>query len=145
MKTIFDLVFVSKFEYGYFDQLEPADQIHYFFDIYDLASNPKKSMDLAEFFGSIKDAIADNTIHQDSGHAESYKDSDRVDVMIDDQNILIESNSLRSIRHISLQFFEAGYLLARDKTMEKAFKKDKVTRYIRVYKIIDQVSTLCLN
>ena len=144
MKTVFDHISVSKFEYNYFAQLDSTDQLNYFFDMYDAAISPKKHLDLSEFFGSIKDALEDNTTlfdHED----DIPRDVDRVDVMIDDQNILIESNSLRAIRHISLQFFEAGYLLSRDKNMEKAFKKDKVTRYIRVFKIINQVSSICLN
>jgi len=145
MKTIFDHILVSKFEYNYFAQLDSTDQLKYFFDMYEVAITPKNNLDLSEFFGSIKDAIEDNTIHHDLDDENISRDSDRVDVMIDDQNILIESNSLRAIRHISMQFFEAGYLLSRDKNMEKAFKKDKVTRYIRVFKIISQSSTICLN
>lgn len=144
MKTIFDNIIVSKFEYNYFAQLSPAEQIQYFFDMYEAAISPKKHLDLSEFFGSIKDAIDDNSISNKFDEDET-RDADRVDVMIDDQNILIESNSLRSIRHIALQFVEAGYILSRDKSMEKSFKKDKVTRYIRIFKIISQVSTLCLN
>jgi hypothetical protein len=144
MKTVFDHILVSKFEYNYFAQLDSADQLNYFFDMYDATISPKKHLDLSEFFGSIKDALEDNTTLFDR-EDDIPRDVDRVDVMIDDQNILIESNSLRAIRHISLQFFEAGYLLSRDKDMEKAFKKDKVTRYIRIFKIINQVSSLCLN
>jgi hypothetical protein len=144
MKTVFDHILVSKFEYNYFAQLDSADQLKYFFDMYEVAITPKNNLDLSEFFGSIKDAIEDNSILNDR-EDDINRDADRVDVMIDDQNILIESNSLRAVRHISLQFFEAGYLLSRDKEMEKSFKKDKVTRYIRVFKIINQVSTLCLN
>jgi hypothetical protein len=144
MKTVFDHISVSKFEYNYFAQLDSTDQLNYFFDMYDAAISPKKHLDLSEFFGSVKEALEDNTILNDR-EDDIPRDVDRVDVMIDDQNILIESNSLRAIRHISLQFFEAGYLLSRDKDMEKAFKKDKVTRYIRVFKIINQVSSLCLN
>lgn len=144
MKTVFDHILVSKFEYNYFAQLDSTDQLKYFFDMYEVAITPKNNLDLSEFFGSIKDAIEDNSILNDR-EDDINRDADRVDVMIDDQNILIESNSLRAVRHISLQFFEAGYLLSRDRDMEKAFKKDKVTRYIRVFKIINQVSTLCLN
>ena len=143
MKTIFDNIFVSKFEYNYFMQLDSVDQLNYFFDMYEAAVMPKNSIDLSGFFGSIKDSIEDNSISQKN--EDVPVDSDRVDVMIDDENILIESNSLRAVRHIALQFVEAGYILTRDKNMEKMFRKDKVTRYIRIFKIINQVSTLCLN
>lgn len=143
MKTVFDNIFVSKFEYNYFAQLESVDQLNYFFDMYEAAVMPKNSMDLSGFFGSIKEAIEDNSISQKNEDIPT--NADRVDVMIDEENILIESNSLKSVRHIALQFVEAGYILTRDKEMEKSFRKDKVTRYIRIFKIINQVSTLCLN
>ena len=144
MRTVFDNIFVSKFEYNYFAQLDSVDQLKYFFDMYEASVSTKKNLDLSEFFGSIKDAIEDSSISQKDDF-DVPRDADRVDVMIDDQNILIESNSLKSVRHIALQFIEAGYILSRDKEMEKMFRKDKVTRYIRIFKIIDQVSTLCLN
>lgn len=143
MKTVFDNIFVSKFEYNYFAQLDSVDQLNYFFDMYEAAVMPKNSMDLSGFFGSIKEAIEDNSISQKNEDIPA--NADRVDVMIDEENILIESNSLKSVRHIALQFVEAGYILTRDKEMEKSFRKDKVTRYIRIFKIINQVSTLCLN
>lgn len=143
MKTVFDNIFVSKFEYNYFAQLDSVDQLNYFFDMYEAAVLPKNSMDLSGFFGSIKEAIEDNSISQKNEDIPT--NADRVDVMIDEENILIESNSLKSVRHIALQFVEAGYILTRDKEMEKSFRKDKVTRYIRIFKIINQVSTLCLN
>ena len=58
---------------------------------------------------------------------------------------MIESNSLRAVRHVAVKFVEAGYILERAHDMEKSFKKDKITRYMRIFKIIDQVSTLCFN
>lgn len=144
MKTIFDSVFVSKTEYGYFDQLDPIDQINYFFDLYIALITPNKSnMDLSAFFSDVKASLENADL---TSVSEVYADNtDRVDIMIDDQNIMIESNSLRAVKHITLKFIEAGYILARDKEMEKMFRKDKNTRYMRIFKIIDQVSTICLN
>ena len=43
------------------------------------------------------------------------------------------------------RFIEAGYLISRDKENEKMFKRDKTTRYLRVYSIIDQTTGICLN
>ena len=48
-------------------------------------------------------------------------------------------------RTIVYKFIESGYILQRDKNMEKAFKRDKITRYMRVFKIIDQISCICTN
>ena len=65
--------------------------------------------------------------------------------MIDDQNIMIESNSLKALRFVTYKFIESGYILRRDISIEKMFRKDKVTRYLRVFKIINQAPDLCFN
>ena len=143
MKTIFDTVFVSKSEYSYFEQLDPIDQINYFFDLYIATITPNKgAMDLSAFFGEVRASLEDAKV---SSTDDITNDQDRVDIMIDNENIMIESNSLRAVRHIALQFIEAGYILSRDKETEKMFRKDKITRYMRIFKIINQVSSLCLN
>lgn len=142
MKTIFDTVFVSKTEYSYFNQLDSIDQVNYMFDLYDAAISPNKNiMDLSAFFDGVRASLENAEIST----INEIPDNERVDVMIDDQNIMIESNSLKAVRAIAGQFMEAGYLLSRDKEMEKMFRKDKITRYMRIFKIISQVSTLCFN
>jgi hypothetical protein len=40
---------------------------------------------------------------------------------------------------------DSGYVLSRDKNVEKMFKLDKITRYLRVYRIIGQTFHLCYN
>lgn len=140
MKTIFDNITINYAEYSYFNKLKPAEQVQYLFSVYDEASI-KSTIDLSSFFESVHDAL----LQPDRQDIEMIDSQDRVDVLIDDETILIESNSLRAIRHIAFKFVESGYILARDTDMEKSFKKDKVTRYMRIFKIIDQVSTLCFN
>ena len=141
MKTIFDNIVVEYAEYSYFRKLNTADQLQYLFEIYEEQTTDKKSVDLSAFFDTIHKELQD----PESLETDQPDSNDRVDVLIDDDNIMIESNSLKAIRHISLKFVEAGYILARDKGMEKMFHKDKQTRYLRIYRIIDQVSTICLN
>ena len=141
MKTIFDNIIVEYAEYSYFKKLNTTDQLQYLFEIYEENISDKKSVDLSAFFDTIHKELQD----PESLETEQTDSNDRVDVLIDDENIMIESNSLKAIRHISLKFVEAGYILARDKSMEKMFHKDKQTRYLRIYRIIDQVSTICLN
>jgi hypothetical protein len=141
MKTIFDNIVVEYAEYSYFKKLNTSDQLQYLFEIYEENISDKKSVDLSAFFDTIHKELQD----PESLETEHTASNDRVDVLIDDENIMIESNSLKAIRHISLKFIEAGYILARDKGMEKMFHKDKQTRYLRIYRIIDQVSTICLN
>jgi len=142
MKTIFDTVFVSNTEYSYFNQLDNIDQVNYIFDLYNAAISPNKNIiDLSAFFDGVRASLENAEIST----INEIPNNERVDVMIDDQNIMIESNSLKAVRAIAGKFMEAGYLLSRDIEMEKTFRKDKITRYMRIFKIISQVSTLCFN
>ena len=143
MKTIFDTIIISNTEYAYFAQLDPVDQINYFFDLYDESTQRTNALDLSAFFEVVRSALENST--DDTSVSKIPRDHDRVDVIIDDENILIESNSIRAVKHITMRFIESGYILSRDVNMEKMFRKDKVTRYMRIFKIIDQVSTLCFN
>lgn len=144
MKTIFDTTLVSIEEYNYFKQLKSKDQIQYFFELYDsLLRDDTGAMDLGSFFASVKMSL-------ESQHGEEVDvifpdDWDRVDIVIDDTNIMIESNSLRAIKQITTKFMESGYILRRDVDLEKSFRKDKVTRYLRIFRIISQASHLCFN
>jgi len=143
MKTIFDTIIISNTEYAYFAQLDPIDQINYFFDLYDESTQRTNALDLSAFFEGVRSALENST--DDTSVSKIPRDHDRVDVIIDDENILIESNSIRAVKHITMRFIESGYILARDVNMEKMFRKDKVTRYMRIFRIINQVSTLCFN
>lgn len=142
MKTIFENVILNYSEYSYFKQLPSKDQIHYFFEIYDLhdsiKDNGADSIDLKTFFESVHSSLSDDSDMLDDK-------VERVDVTIDDENIMIESNSLRAVRHVTNKFIESGYIIQRDVAIEKMFKKDKVTRYIRVFRIIDFITGICLN
>ncbi len=75
----------------------------------------------------------------------SDKNAARVDVMIDNENLMIESDSLKALRLVTYKFVESGYILQRDLLVEKMFRKDKVTKYLRVFRIVDQSTGLCFN
>ena len=145
MKTIFDITFVSAAEYSYYKQLNTQEQMHYFFELYDslIQRSSVSTLDLSSFFAAVKSSL--DATDDDAVVTKIPDDRDRVDVIIDDENILIESNSLRSVKHITMKFIESGYILRRDVELEKTFRKDKITRYLRVFQIINQVSTLCFN
>ena len=145
MKTIFDITFVSAAEYSYYKQLNTQEQMHYFFELYDslIQRSSGSTLDLTSFFAAVKSSL--DATDEDTAVTKIPDDRDRVDVIIDDENILIESNSLRSVKHITMKFIESGYILRRDVELEKTFRKDKITRYLRVFQIINQVSTLCFN
>jgi hypothetical protein len=118
--------------------LTRQEQLNYFFSLYDSADPLNQQMDMNKlqgFFEMLKD-IED--VPLDHKQQEKH-DHEKIDVMIDDEIIMLESNSIRAIRSVISRFAEFGYILQRDHTSEKLFKRDKVTRYLRVFKIIDQI------
>jgi hypothetical protein len=142
MKMIFENIIINYSEYEYFKQLPKADQIHYFFDLYQMNETATGGLDLKSFFESVHSSLSTN----DEQVVDDIDDNvDRVDVTVDEDNIMIESNSLRAVRHVTYKFIESGYIIQRDIAVEKMFKKDKVTRYIRVFRIINYVTGICLN
>ena len=144
MKNAFDTVTVNYSEYSYFKELPVKEQIQYFFELYDAAIAESRVLDLSAFFESIHNELQKPDLSE-FPEDEYEQTADWVDVLIDDEIIMIESNSLRSVKEVTLRFIESGYILSRDKKTEKTFRKDKNTRYMRIYQIINQVSTICLN
>jgi hypothetical protein len=146
MKTIFDKIHVGYSEFEYFNQLPKQDQIQYFFDVYEaqysIDSDSSIVPNLTSFFDSVHSAMQESNTEIDAIEPDNIQ---RVDVTIDDENIMIESNSLRAVRHVTNKFIESGYIIQRDTATEKMFRKDKVTRYIRVFRIIDFITGICLN
>lgn len=134
-------------EYQYWLTLPDSEKLIYLFDAFSAVSQQTKitKLDLSEFFNSIKPELENNSMDDQIEDLFERDDIDRVDVMIDDQNIMIESNSLKALRFVTYKFIESGYILRRDISIEKMFRKDKVTRYLRVFKIINQAPDLCFN
>jgi len=133
--------------YEYWKSLDKSEQLNYLFDQYEagMYAQDTLNLDLSQYF---KDIAAD--LEQAESETQAYEfeddaDADRVDVMIDDTNILIESNSLKAVRFVTYKFIESGYILQRDIPVEKMFRKDKVTKYLRVFKIINQAPDICTN
>ena len=148
MKTLFDTMQVNYAEYSYFKKLTKSQKIQFLFELYESAEiRDSKGIDLGRVFDMIKESLIDSTQYDERNKQlqELPQDVDYVEVLIDDDNIMVESNSIRAIRQIVYRFMESGYILRRDKDMEKMFKRDKITRYLRIYRIIDQVSTICTN
>ena len=147
MKSIFSHMVFNYSEYQYWLTLSDTEKLIYLFDAFSAVSQQTKitKLDLSEFFNSIKPELENNSMHDQIEDLFERDDIDRVDVMIDDQNIMIESNSLKALRFVTYKFIESGYILRRDISIEKMFRKDKVTRYLRVFKIINQAPDLCFN
>ena len=136
-------------EYAYFTTLSGHEKLNYFFQLFEgesvkhnVPNLPK--LDLQDFFNQLETDYAKDypIVHVNKEIPNEY---DRVDIMIDDEFIMIESNSLKAIRIIMTRFMESGYIVSRNKETEKIFKIDKTTRYIRVYSIIDQTIGFCLS
>ncbi len=139
MNNLIDNITVNYAEYNYFKQLTKKERVGFFMELYEaeeLRNNGLRVM-LTEL---IVESAETKMIPENVS-----RDADFVEVMIDDDTIMIESNSLRAMRHIIYTFAETGYILRRDRDTEKMFKTDKVTRYLRIFKIIDQTSVICLN
>ena len=156
MQTIFNKIFVTKAEYSIIKTMAPSERLHWLFDAFTAITQQTNGLDLSKFFNDVKDELdrynnlkpeyieaKDIQLNQTSLPAD--KNIDFVDVMIDDENIMIESNSLKALRHVLNKFIESGYMLQRDLATEKMFRKDKTTRYIRVFRIINYTSSMCLN
>ncbi len=147
MKNKVEDINVNYSEFAYFSRLSENDRLNYFFQLFE-GETVKPGLDLKEFFNQLD---ADDTNLNDTTDSYTYDDEDisdsesLVDIMIDNEFIMIESNSLKSIRIVITRFMESGYMLSRDLESEKMFKPDKRTRYLRVYQIIDQTTGICLS
>jgi hypothetical protein len=138
---------VNYSEFAYFSRLSENDRLNYFFQLFE-GEVVKPGLDLKEFFNQLDSDTTNLTDKTDSYTYDSddISDSDNlVEIMIDNEFIMIESNSLKSIRIVITRFMESGYMLSRDLESEKIFKQDKHTRFLRVYQIIDQTTGICLN
>ena len=142
---MFSYIHVNYSEYQYYLILSESEQLAYLFDIYAAEQNKQSGLDLSTFFDSVKQYIIEEESHPIISYDDSMQDVDRVDIMIDDENIMIESNSLKAMRHVIYKFVESGYILRRDIMMEKSFRKDKITRYLRIFRIIDFYVGICTN
>lgn len=144
----FDTINTNYAEYQFWLTLPNQNKLLYLFDLYAIESDKVngKTMDLSGFFKSVHNELSESEIDNNSDEwANIPDDQDRVDVMIDDNNIMIESNSLRAVRYVIFKFVESGYIIRRDIAVEKMFRKDKVTKYLRIFKIISQAPDICCN
>lgn len=130
----FSNIQVSLQELEYFNQLSKEDQINYIYDLYDYASGLLYDEDDVDDNEIILPDIATND-----------PNAHKVEIMIDDANILFESNHLKSLKIVKSKFIENGYIISRSKALEKQFKDSKVTRYLRVYDIIGKISAISIN
>jgi hypothetical protein len=146
MQIDFNQIFISKEEFNFFLTLNMQERLDYLFGLYESYSESNGNLDLSDFFRSVAASLESK---QEAEESESVPDTNskfqQVSVMIDDDNIMIEADSLRAIRIVANKFMQSGYILQRDKKTEKMFQKDKVTKYMRIFYIVDQISGICFN
>lgn len=136
-------IHVNYSEYCYFDYLSESEGVDYFFQLFE-GQSAKSKLDLGGFFTQINEEyINDEPLVQLKNDIPDH--SNRVDIMIDDEYLLIESNSLKAVRIVMTKFMESGYVMSRDKKSETMFKPDKTTRYLRVYTIVGQIPGISLS
>ena len=156
MKSLFSNVHIGYAEYEYWRSLGDMEKLQYLFELHHMESfrnDYNANINLNKFFETLTDELQSDNFgtekEPENINFEAYEfdldAEDRVDVMIDDSNIMIESNNLKALRAVSYKFVEAGYILRRDVILEKVFKKDKLTKYLRIFRIINQVTDLCSN
>ena len=149
MKKTLEHIKIKDAEFNYFITLSPSDQLTYFFELYEAEKNVQSgNINLKQFFNNIKDALdnkEEDSIEIDLTKNNIPENYSLVDILIDDKRIMIESDSLRAIRKVIRKFMESGYIMSRDYKVEKIFKEDKVTRYMRVFKIINHGSCFSYN
>jgi len=149
MKKTLEHIKIKDAEFNYFITLSPSDQLTYFFELYEAERNVQSgNINLKQFFNNIKEALdnkEEDSIEIDLTKNDIPENYNLVDILIDDKRIMIESDSLRAVRRVIRKFIESGYIMSRDYKMEKIFKEDKVTRYMRVFSIINHGSCFSYN
>jgi len=147
MQTRFEKINITKQEYVFFKTLSLQERLNYMFGLYESSAITQiKAIDLSNFFNTIHSQLEEQSTKQKSASKQDeYQSFNRVDVMIDDEIIMIEANSLRALRLVKNRFIEAGYILQRDIEQEKMFRKNKVTKYMRIFYIVDQITGICFN
>lgn len=130
-------------EFNFFQQLSSSEKFLYLTEIYELETKKNSDNNIAENLQTFFDDITE--LQQYDVFNTGGEEFDKVDVLVDNENLVLESNSLSAVRQIKNRFMDEGYVITRDTEIEKMFKKNKLTRYLRVYKIIGRVFHLCYN
>ena len=143
MSNYLDNIEVQLPEYNFFQQLDINEKFLYLTEIYELESRKNSDINIAENLETFFEDLTE--LQQYDVFNSSGSDINKVDVLLDNENIVLESNSLSAVRHIKNRFIDDGYIVVREPDIEKMFRKKKITRYLRVYRIIGRVFHLCYN
>ena len=101
MENKIEKIYVNYSEYCYFEYISKREGLNYFFDLYE-AQYRSPNINLKQFFSDVKTQLDTTHIEEIKIHEEKIDDYNRVDVMIDDEFLMIESNKLKSINKYML-------------------------------------------
>jgi hypothetical protein len=146
MKSVLNDIYISSYEYNYIVDLTSKEKFSYLIGRIETETRRNHEINLTEFFNEISTELPDEN-HLDEFDELQFGElnGNQVDVMLDNEHILIESNSLKNIKITTKNFFELGYILQRDRDTEKLFIKNKLTRFLRVYKITGNITPHSLS
>jgi len=130
-------------EFNFFQQLSSSEKFLYLTEIYELETKKNSDTNIVKNLQTFFEDVTE--LQQYDVYNTGEEEFDKVDVIGDNENLVLESNSLSAVRQIKNRFIDEGYVITRDAEIEKMFKKNKLTRYLRVYKIIGRVFHLCYN
>ena len=135
MNNVFNNITVRLPELHYFQQLLKKEKIYYFLELFETSINAKEIQTtgiqegLQQFFDDLETESSNEMHYYESYDICSDEHYNRVDILVDNENIVIESNSLKAVRSIKDRFLDCGYLLVRDTDVEKVFRVDKITKW----------------
>ena len=143
---------IEENEFDLFLNLTPKDKIEFLHD----AGSLGMDLALAKVFETQEPIVQDQKLHtkeskkiirdllQDTSYEEMIWGNDRLNVLMINKSIHINSNSLKWINKIVRKLWMDGHILVKNKSSKKIPGVDKF-RYYRCYDIIGSTPPICLS
>ena len=96
-------------EFNFFQQLSSSEKFLYLTEIYELETGKNSDINIAENLQTFFDDITE--LQQYDVFNTGGDEFDKVDVLVDNENLVLESNSLSAVRQIKNRFMDEGYVL----------------------------------
>ena len=139
-----DNLHINEKDFDLFQTLEPKDKIEFLYDAQFIGKELSINKALSKVNSSISSDSVLNEIFQDTLYDELRWDTDRLNIMISNRMVHINSTSIKWIRSIVKKMFSDGHILMRNKKAKKAPGVD-IYRFYRCYDIVGSGAPLCLN
>jgi len=139
-----DNLHINEKDFDLFQTLEPKDKIEFLYDAQFIGKELSINKALSKVNSTISNDSVLNEIFQDTLYDELRWDSDRLNIMISNKMVHLNSTSIKWIRSIVKKMFSDGHILIRNKKAKKAKEVD-IYRFYRCYDIVGSGAPLCLN